>query len=230
MDASKPLRLMALATNLDRLWVPQLKQVLIIITGLSQICDLEKPENLPKKNFRIKPCPRSDIEDVDEGVLTNGIDFFGQYDPDKMEVTLQICRMRRFATRHGFHLEDVLTIVVIHELAHFVTHLGKSDSSKCWVEFGKSEPETVEDIAQQATNLYLRVASYGQLVQVFYSLSDYCPEKYNTWRDTWKEHFKNKDSSFETALRNFRQKLCEARKKESVVEHEDLHGCIGYDD
>jgi hypothetical protein len=231
MGASKPLRLIALATNLDRLWVPQLEQVLIIITGLSQICDLEKPENLPKKNFRIKPCPRSDIEDVDEGLSTKGIDFFGQYDPEEMVVTLQMCRMRRFATRHGFHLEDVLTIVVIHELAHFVTHLGKSDSSKCWVAFGKPEPaETVEDIAQQATNLYLRVASYGQLVQVFDSLSEYCPKKYKTWRDTWKKHFKNKDSSFETALRNFRQELCEARKKEAVPEIECLHECYNYDE
>lgn len=214
MGTSRPLRLIALATNLDRLWVPQLEQALIIITGLSHICDLEKPENLPQKNFRIKPCPRPDIEDLGE----EGIDFFGRYDPEEREVTLKICRMRRFATRYGFHFEDVLTIVMIHELAHFVTHLGKADSSECWVEFGKSEPGTVEDIAQQATNLYLRVASYGQLVQVFDSLSNYCPKKYNTWQDKWKEHFKGRDGSFKTAIRDFRKELCEARKKEAVPE------------
>lgn len=234
MGTSRPLRLIALATNLDRLWVPQREQALIIITGLSHICDLKKPENLPKKNFRIKPCPPD--EDVGEGVLTKGIDFFGQYDPEEREVTLNICRMRRFATRYGFQFEDVVTTVMIHELSHFVTHLGKSDLSKCWVAFGKSEPgkpglaETVEDIAQQATNLYLRVASYGQLVQVFDSLSNYCPEEYKTWQNKWKKHFENKGDSFEMAIEAFRQELREARKKEAVPERECIHDILGYDE
>jgi hypothetical protein len=154
MGASKPLRLRALANKLDRLLLPQLEQILIIITGLSHICDLDKPENLPKKNFGIKPCPRSDIEDVDEGLSTKGIDFFGQYDPGENVVTIYMCRIIRFVVRHGFHVEDVVTIVSIHELAHFVTHLGKSDSSKCWVAFGQANEEALESSAQQLTNLY----------------------------------------------------------------------------
>jgi hypothetical protein len=230
MGASKPLGLIVLASKCDWRLVPQLEQVLIIISGLSQICELEKPENLPDKKFRIKPCPLSEIEDVHEGVSTRGIDFFGQYDPEEMTVTLQMCLMKRFAGSHGFHLEDVLTIVLIHELAHFVTHLGVSDSANRWVAFENRELiEAVEDIAQQATNLYLRVARYGPLVQVFESLSIYSPRPYQTWRDAWMNHFRNKDASFQTAIRDFQHEVREARKKESVTQVENSHEISGYD-
>src|SRR5271166_4403296 len=99
------LKLIALASGLDRPWVPQLEQVSILITGLSHICDLGKPENLPQKGFSIKPCPKRDVEDIDEGVVKDGIDFLGLYTSktDQTTLTLFMCRIRRFATRHGFH-------------------------------------------------------------------------------------------------------------------------------
>ncbi len=103
---SNPLKLLALASNLDRPWVPQLEQVSILITRLSHICDLEKPENLPEKGFAIKPCPKHDVEDVDEGILKDGIDFLGLYSltppgakTDETTITLHMCRIRPLVLR-----------------------------------------------------------------------------------------------------------------------------------
>jgi hypothetical protein len=55
MKSVSPLRLRALATKYDRLWVPQLEQVKILIKGLLYVCNLLEPAILPKKEFTIQP-------------------------------------------------------------------------------------------------------------------------------------------------------------------------------
>lgn len=222
------LQLRALVTSFDRLWVPQLEQTNLLIKGLSHICNLEEPANLPKKGFAFRPCPRPEVEDLDEDVLNEGIDVFGKYHPTKSLITLCMCRMRRFATRHGFQFEDVITIVLIHELAHFVTHRGKSNRSDCWEDFEKATPEVIENMAQQATHLYLRVAGYGRLVQVFDSLSNHCPDKYKTWWGEWKRQIKiqgsnprNSSNYLHAVLEAFQNDLA-AKRKEHARQREDM--------
>jgi hypothetical protein len=220
-----PLKLLALASSFDRDWVPPLERVSILIAGLSHVCGLEQPDNLPEKEFIIKPCPKRGIEEIDEGVAQHGIDFLGQYSPAPREketeestIKLCMCRMRRFATRHALHFEDVITITLIHELAHFVTHVGKSDFPECWLEFRKAgAAEDVESTAQQATHLYLRIAGYGYLVQVFDYVSHKCPKVYNDWREKWKNQTKLPGSParhFRAALEDFQKELRQRREKE----------------
>jgi len=193
--------------------------------------------NPPKKEFAHRPCPPHDVEELDEAITSKGIDAFGQYDPSKSQITLYLCRMRRFATRHGFQFEDVITIVLIHELAHFVTHRGKSDDCDSWAIFEETDSETqkesktlMEDIAQQATHLYLRGARHGQLVHVFDSLSNYSPDRYRTWRDAWKKQTKPPTlNNYSQALSAFRDSLAKQRKS-SVSEREEIQDIIGYDE
>jgi len=245
--ASK-LRLTALATDFDRLWVPQLDQVLILVKGLSHICGLGEPHNLPDQKFNVEPCcPEFDSEDLEEGIASEGIDFFGQYDPNEIKVTLNTCRMRRFATRHGFQFEEIIKIVLIHELAHFVTHHGKaiphnfnsaltpSDlyevaAGQIWLSFARADDNVREDLAQKATNLYLRMACYGNLVQVFDSLANHSPQKYNSWRDEWKKQSKNPDNSFSTAKNNFRCELYCKSERSGAVKIEEMHLMTGWDE
>lgn len=241
---SSPLKLLALASSLDRQWIPPLEQVSILITGLSHICGLEKPENLPEREFAIKPCPKRAVEDIDEGVLAHGIDFLGLYSlepagakTDETTITLFMCRIRRFAARHGLHFEDVIRITLIHELGHFVTHVGKSACPECWVAFETADPKHVESAAQQATHLYLRVAGYGQLIQVFDTVSSHCPDIYNDWREKWKKQTNvsgsptfGSGSYFRPAMEAFREELCEQRKKEYVPEMECMHTIYNYDE
>ena len=89
--------------------IPPLEQVIIFTKTLGYICDL-KPQQLPEKPFQPHPCPPS--EDLDQGIEKDGIDFLGRYEfvLDKIVVTLFICRIREFSAKHGFQVEDVITV------------------------------------------------------------------------------------------------------------------------
>lgn len=209
MSDLHPLNLVALAAKIDAAWLPSLEQVIVFTKNLAHICAL-KPQQLPEKPFERRPCPSSDPEDLDEGIEREGIDFLGLYEPKKIRVTLCVCRIRNFASRHGFHLDDVIKIVLIHELAHFVTHLGMSKSQVYWNGFCKAESETQEEFAQEATYLLLKVADYGHLVHAFDSLSNHCPPKYNKWRQTWKQQLKKKNNS-DAVLSDFQARNLQLR-------------------
>jgi hypothetical protein len=211
MSDFHPLNLVAFASEPDEPLIPPLEQVVIFTKMLGYICELE-PQRLPKKPFDFQPCPFPDPENSDEGVGIKGIDFFGlyEYQPNEVKVTLFICRIREFSAKHGFHPEDMTKIVLIHELAHFVTHLGESKCEKFWAGFCTAESETKEEFAQEATHLLLRVAGYGHLVQVFDALSHLCPPKYDTWRQTWKQQLKDKNN-LEAILTVFRKRILKLR-------------------
>lgn len=224
MSDPRPLKLKALTWKSDMPWIPPLEQVIIFTKILGYICDRE-PQWLPKKTFSRRPCVPSEAEEVDEGILRDGIDFLGQYDPNETMVTLNMCRIRRYALKHGFHFEDVITIVLVHELAHFVTHLAESTCGAYWEEFGSAESETVEQFAQEATHLTLRAAGFGHLVHVFDSSSNHCPSKYHTWRKTWKS-CKNELGA---AVQDFRVRLGEEARP-CYVPHEKVHTDVPYDE
>jgi hypothetical protein len=120
-------------------------------------------------------------------------------------VTLNFCRIASLCATHGFNREDVDKIVLIHEFAHFVT-LIVTNSDARWGASSEEKADKKEDVAQEATHLLLRVAGYGHLVHVFDSLSHLCPERYNTWRKTWADQLKNKET-IDAILKHFRAKI-----------------------
>jgi hypothetical protein len=224
MNDLTPLKLVALASKAGEPLIPPLEQVVIFIDTLGYICELE-PQLLPEKPFKRLPCPSRDPDDLDEGVESQGVDFLGRYENglNAIMATLNICRIVRFCARHGFHREDVIKIVLIHELAHFVTHVGMN-SEAYWEDFSKATSERKEDFAQEATHLLLRVAGYDHLVLVFDSISNHCDKKYGTWRETWKQQLKNKDN-LDAVLKDFQARLLKRRKN---VERGSSHDTPDY--
>jgi hypothetical protein len=214
MSDPLPLTLVAFTSKIDVPLVPPLEQVLIFITNLGYICALE-PQRLPKEPFKRRPC-QPDSEDLDDGVKSKGIDFLGLYEPNKVTVTLNICRIVKFCARHGFQREDVIKIVLIHELAHFVTHLGKTECEVNWEDFSNPKSEA-EEFAQEATHLLLRAAGYGYLVHVFESLSPLCPPQYNKWQDKWRETWKRLMNNLGEVLQDFQKRLPIKRQIPEVV-------------
>jgi hypothetical protein len=198
MSDLNPLKLVALSSKADESLIPPLQQVVIFTRMLAYICELEL-QHLPEKPFKRIPCAPSDREDLDEGVGSKGIDFLGLYESAEGRVTLNVCRIRKFSFRHALHLDDAVKIVLIHELAHYVTHLG-TNSGAYWEDFWKADSREKEEFAQDATHLLLRVAGYGHLVNVFDSLSHLCPKEYNSWRQTWKQRRKSKHSDLSGVL------------------------------
>jgi hypothetical protein len=148
--------------------------------------------------------------DLDDGFASKGIDFLGRckYGQDETTVILCICRIVRVCALHGFYPEDVVKIVLMHELAHFVTLLGTNSKAQ-WGISPEEDAREKEDVAQEATHLLLRVAGYGHLVQVFDALSQLCPCKYNIWRQRWKQQLKSND--LEAVLTVFRNKIRDLR-------------------
>jgi hypothetical protein len=217
MSDLKPLKLVALASKADESLIPPLEQVVIFTKTLGYICEL-KLRHLPEKPFKRLPCPTLDPENLDERIKSKGIDFLGRYEfkGSEITVTLCICRIIKFCTRHGFNREDITKIVLIHELAHFATHLGVSDIGAYWEGFCGATSEEKESFAQDATHLLLRVAGYGYLVHVFGAVSHLCPQKYNTWRQGWEGHLKNK-VMLDTVLEVFQDKILNIRERISVI-------------
>jgi hypothetical protein len=211
MSDLNPLKLVALASKADEPLIPPLEQVVIFTKMLAYICEL-KLQHIPEKPFKRFPCPSPD-QDLDRGIEENGIDFLGRYEHGAEEITvkLHICRIVRFCARHGFNREDVIKIVLIHELAHFVTHLGTKESEAYWEDFWKPDSGEKEEFAQEATHLLLRVAGYGHLVNVFDALSHLCPPRYNTWRQKWEGHLKKKNT-LDSILKDFRDQIFELRR------------------
>jgi hypothetical protein len=206
MSNFPPLQLVALASKADESLVPPPEQVTIFTGMLGYICKL-KPQSLPERPFKRLPCPSSVLGDLNEGLASKGIDFLGLYEcgANEITVTLYICRILKFCAVFGFEREDAVKIVLIHELAHFVTHLGTA-SGAYWDAFSKEDSSKKEDVAQEATHLLLRVAGYGHLIQVFDALSQLCPSKYDSWRTTWQDQLK-RGASLDSTLSEFRTRL-----------------------
>jgi hypothetical protein len=209
----RPFKLMALDADPNDPLIPPLEQVVIFCRILGHICKLE-PERLPKEPFKAQPCPSPDLKDLDEGIASKGIDFLGRYKYESSEIVviLFIRRIKEFSAEHCFHPQDVTKIVLIHELAHFVTHLG-TDSGRYWADFSErtSTFEEKEAFAQEATHLLLRMAGYDHLVHVFDSLSHLCSQEYNDWRRTWKQPQKSKNNNFDGVLEDLREKIRDKR-------------------
>jgi hypothetical protein len=97
MSDFNPLKLVALASKNNEPLIPPLEQVTIFTRMLGYICELEL-QHLPEKSFTRLPCPSHDLEDVDEGVESEGVDFLGQYEygEDGVTIKLNICRIMKF--------------------------------------------------------------------------------------------------------------------------------------
>jgi hypothetical protein len=107
-------------------------------------------------------------------------------------------------------------LFLMHELAHFVTHLG-TNSGAYWKHFCDAKSEDKEKCAQEATHLLLRVAGYGHLVQIFDALSQLCPSKYKTWRNSWDGHLKSRET-LDSILRKFPASILDLRPKPTIRE------------
>jgi hypothetical protein len=226
MSDLQPLKLVALSSEPDESLIPPLEQVVIYCKILSHICKVEL-QQLPKESFSVQSCPAPDHKDLDEGIARKGFDFLGRYmhGPSEIIVILFIHRIKEFSARHGFYPADVTKIVLIHELGHFVTHLG-TISGLDWADFSTSEAAEKEVFAQESTHLFLRVAGYGHLVNVFDSMSHLCPKEYDAWRQAWNQRQKSKDGDFTGVLEDFRTKTRLKRppaiNREDSIDKEDI--------
>ena len=120
-------------------------------------------------------------------------DVLGLYYPEDFFITIYVERCRQFARETKLQPDDVILIVLIHELAHRVHHLGIAKQAPwIWRNF-PSAPEklakqrtpadqrkVVEQLAEQTTLIMVK-ASYPRLQKAFDEMQELAPTIY--WLD-----------------------------------------------
>ena len=101
-----------------------------VLEGLCTVCNLGKP----LQGWRLPPKKELDSEppvDVEEGLKGKGMHFLGLYHcdckpepPVATDITLFISRCWRTGEKLGLNPHHIIEVVLIHEAAHYITHLG----------------------------------------------------------------------------------------------------------
>ena len=117
--------------------------------------------------------------------LPDGVETLGTYFPAAADLawpTIEIFprRIQRFAEVHAFSPTHVQQVVLVHELAHYVTHRGMR-GPKYWKDFPNAGRAHKEKLAQIATWLFLTKAGLETHLHAFWFMSQRSPQEYQSW-------------------------------------------------
>jgi hypothetical protein len=111
----------------------------------------------------------------------HGMELLGVYIPSERKIVIYdvVCKM----VGHGLKLareKDLVSVVLAHEAAHAVTHLGEDLQGRIWDTFEIASDEDVELFAQIYDLLHVKNAD-PNLEKVFRELATRQSRVYNTW-------------------------------------------------
>jgi len=138
------------------------------------------------KIFPQEEMPHGDREGGDdERTFPNGsiIDILGEYRSGKKEIVIYERMCQLVAAALNFDFAVLTKVVIAHEAAHAVTHLGRDDKGGIWTHFDIAESEDTELFAQLYSLLHFKMLGDTDAVAVFRKLSEHQEPRYNSWRD-----------------------------------------------
>jgi hypothetical protein len=176
--------------------LPQSKMIVVILERLWMLCSGEKFGGRfywePKSEF----CYRerqwhdrifrvrifegredADRERSDGGPGRAGFDVLGKYSLSDGMITIYVDSCRRAVSEYSegnWKLENLVRVVLIHELAHLMTHHGFNLT-------GNEANHVWEYTAQCATYAYLKTHGEPEDLKAFEQLSPHQPFIYRTW-------------------------------------------------
>jgi hypothetical protein len=156
------------------------------------------------------------------GLGKGGLDLLGRYRFDNSMVTIYIDSCRKVEQWCDVPLDQLMHVVLVHELAHLMTHRG----------FGAQEslsPHFWEYTAQCATYAYLRRHD-KEALKVLKKLSPYQPFIYQTWESLEALSAALDSEKFDAMLKDVFSAFAKESLDPPVVEIEDMHREIGYDE
>ena len=111
------------------------------------------------------------------------IDILGEYAPDRGEIVIyeKMCRMA--ATTLDVDVEALKRVVLTHEIAHAVTHLGVDSRGHSWRYFDLALVADKEMFAQIYSLRYFKDKSKALHETIFRKLAEHQDGQYNTWRE-----------------------------------------------
>jgi hypothetical protein len=143
----------------------------------------------PAEGFLLKEIPEeeSDQSVIEEGLRERGPDWLGRYyhkfdEPERIELHLSRCwRTAKFL---GLRAKDLAAVVLAHEAAHFVSHIGIGGyKRRRWEDFSKATTAQVEHAAQVASWGLFTVFERPDFIKVMRKLANYQSDVYNSWRE-----------------------------------------------
>ena len=130
------------------------------------------------EDFVGKGEPNGERSESDGGPGRGGIDVLGKYSPTDSTITIYVdsCRKVDLVYGDGRKLERLIKVVLIHELAHLITHKGFNPKN-----LGKENDHVWEYTAQCAAYAYLKIHGEPEDLKIFEDLSPHQPFIYRTW-------------------------------------------------
>jgi len=192
--------------------------------ALSEICGLERPDEENTIPVRMS-------EETND---KKGFEIWGEYsclkDASSVKsfrpfISIYHLKIAEDSRKNGLEPGLVAQVVLIHEIAHYVTHLGKGDDGKIWKDFTSEAKGNKEGAAQAATWLYLRKHRKSDALYVFDCLTENAPAEYQGWKE-WK-NWKIEDpdsSSLEKDIESFRESLIKVSRLASKKDCREFEG------
>jgi hypothetical protein len=153
---------------------------------------LSRHRNQHDRKFRLPYFNRGILkkgEFQDDGCLgRGGFDALGTYQLRYSTVTIYVDSCRKAVKRYGVDYQALIQIVLIHELAHLMTHRGFLEHEGASDQNWEKPPDNLtmhhlwEYTAQCATYAYLRKYSVKEALMAFATLSEQQPFEYKTWK------------------------------------------------
>lgn len=160
--------------------IPRARAAILNSRGL-----LPAPDQLPEELRQ--GCLTEPGRADDEALQSTIFDVLGEYYSAKRKIVIY----DRLISAAAIALEidaDLLTDVVLaHEIAHAVTHLGKDAHDGVWKHFATALTEDKELFAQIYPYLLFRETSQVEPAAVMDRLTDYQPPHYRAWKDLTEE-------------------------------------------
>jgi len=113
----------------------------------------------------------------------SGMELLGKYVILEKKIVIfdTVCKMVS-QTMHLRGSDDLEQVVLGHEAAHCVTHLGRDSRGQIWERFDHAAPKDVELFAQIYDLLYLKTCPDPGLERIFRDLSRHQSQLYNAWK------------------------------------------------
>lgn len=163
-----------------------------LATRVAKVCELEKP-NLPAIE------ESDELDSMRQGLLGDeGIDALGCYHAQKHRIVIYTEKCRQLASTEHLSLENVIGVVLIHEMAHAVHYSRVLDARKTETaalgKWNALEKKLREELAQEVTVVTIK-KHYPDLWETFKHVSEKSPKDYQGYHNdiaTAKQSLSNK--------------------------------------
>lgn len=145
-------------------------------------------------------------------------DVFGAYFMGSGRIEIYIFPIVLFCKIHDYNIQDFVTIILAHEIAHGLHHIGYDKDNHWWEVFKKTEDNVAEGLAQYYTYCFAESQTdiREELLLTFESLTKHQPEAYNHHK-SWLEKKYSLEVVYRAMIEARRQDIYRSSEFEEIL-------------